>query len=303
LKTASIIINARAGSVADPEGLAQRACQAFEEAGVEVRAQAVDAPVLEQTLEREADRRPDALIVGGGDGTARTAARYAIEADAMLGVIPMGTMNLLARDLGIPADPDKAVCALAAGGSRTIDAATVNDTLYLHSSAVGLIPRLGEVRERARSGGFFRRPWRNIKALAAALRARRNRLHVSVDGGESVEAASVIVASNSVSSGGGWPGRFIRPRLDAGTLAVYRATHVGWLGTADFLLMLAGGGWESDPHLERIDARTAVIESSRERVRVSSDGEIERMDTPLRFEIKPRALRVLAPRDMSLDAS
>ncbi|MFZ8477895.1 diacylglycerol/lipid kinase family protein, partial [Staphylococcus aureus] len=76
--------------------------------------------------------RADELWVGGGDGTLRTAARHLAGTGKVFGVLPFGTMNLLARDLGVPLAPDQAIQALAAAPIDRIDIGRINGVPFLN---------------------------------------------------------------------------------------------------------------------------------------------------------------------------
>ena len=94
--------------------------------------------------------RHDTVIVGGGDGSVSAAVAAFSSSDKVLGVLPFGTMNLLARDLGMPSDPQAAVAALAAAVPRRIDLAEINGRPFHTLSGLGFFSHMARAREEVR---------------------------------------------------------------------------------------------------------------------------------------------------------
>ena len=84
-------------------------------------------------------RRP-LLIVGGGDGTISAAASALVGTETKLGILPLGTLNHFARDLGIPTDSTRPRKLIAAGKDRRVDVAEMNGRIFINNSAIGLYP-------------------------------------------------------------------------------------------------------------------------------------------------------------------
>jgi diacylglycerol kinase family enzyme len=238
---------------------------------------------------------PDALIVAGGDGTVRSIAERMLESDVPLGILPLGTMNVLARDLGVPGDLEGAVEALVSAPVDRIDVATVNGRPFLCSSTLAMMPHLGRLRERAR-GRLGPRALRQLgRALRLVWRYPRMRLTIVVDGQEyHVRTRAAVVSCNPLAAGPPpMPGR---DRLDAGRLAVYVTrdrTHWDLIAVAGNLFR---GSWQEDERIRTYEGKTVEVRSSElALMSVMSDGEIAQLSMPLRYEILPRALAVLAP--------
>ena len=210
------------------------------------------------------------LGVAGGDGSIGAVADVAIERDVPMVVVPFGTRNHFARDLGLePDDPLEALRAFS-GTERQVDVGRVNDRLFLNNVSLGLYARLVHRREshRRRREAFAR-----LRALAKLLR-HPGPLGVTIDG-RPVEARVVLVANNHYNLDLFSVGE--RERLDEGLLHL-NVAH-GWLPR----------NWE-----EQTGERFAV-DARAGRLLAAIDGEPEDLETPLRFEIQPRALRVLVP--------
>lgn len=293
-----VVINKRAGSVIGRDGdeLARVISHGFRHAGHDVTVELAKPDALAAaTRAAMASGTYDVVIVGGGDGTIRTAAELALEHGAVLGVIPLGTMNLLARDLGIPLDVAGAVDALAHGALTDIDVASVNDSIFLCNSLIGLPTRHAVERQRLRGANLIRGALTYLKKMRLML-ASRHRLEMVIDDGREkrvFRALSVAVTSNRYDEDAGIG--FVRSRLDGGHLTIYLALHRSGWRMVPSLVRAFFGRWSHDPQLEAISAKSLRISSSRRHMRVSNDGEVERLRLPLRYEISTRRLRVLAP--------
>jgi diacylglycerol kinase family enzyme len=244
-----------------------------DELAAEAERRGVDVHVLRQGEDAvELARRPDATALGmaGGDGSLAPIAEVAIERDLPFVCIPFGTRNHFARDLGL--DRDDPIGALAAfeGDERTVDVGRVDGRVFLNNVSVGLYAQLVHRREdhRRRSEALA-----GARALWLVLR-NRHRLRVTVDG-EEVPARILLVASNDYELSLFSLGE--RPSLTDGLLHLYTAS--GWLPRE----------WK-----DRSSA-AFTLNASERRIPGARDGEPVVLEPPVRFEIAPRALRVLVP--------
>lgn len=293
-----VIYNARSSALASRSGqpTEERLTELFTRRGVTPTLRSFDPATVREDVDVLLAARPDAVVVAGGDGTVMTVARHLLGADVPLGVLPAGTRNVLARDLGVPLEWDAALDAVLAAPIHLIDVARVNDQAFLCSSALAMMPHLGRVRENARgvTGWSLLKSW--IRGVRIWRRYPRMRLRVVVDGQEHlVRTRALVVTNNPLSfSSMSLPGR---DRLDTGHLAVYVTrgrAHRELFGIAP---RLVNGGWRADKLLDAYEGRTVEVSSPRlGMMSVMSDGELDQLETPLRYDIQPRRLAVLAPR-------
>ena len=129
------------------------------------------------TLARDAVRRGfDIIVAGGGDGTVNAVASAVVgHGTKKLGVLPIGTLNHFARDLGIPIELEDAIEVIFAGSERVVDVGEVNGRIFVNNSSVGLYPAIVRLRESLQKSGFGKFP----AAVWASLRivSRFRRLH------------------------------------------------------------------------------------------------------------------------------
>ena len=293
-----MVFNTRSGSLltGDEQSSGEQLTELFGRRGVAAELRAFDPQTVAADVRELLAGEPGAVFVAGGDGTVRAVAERMLGSDVPLGILPLGTMNVLARDLGVPNDLERAVEALLAAPVDWIDVATVNGIPFLCSSTLAMMPHLGRLRERARG----RIGLGSVRLLGRAVRLARRyprmRLTIVVDEQEYVaRTRAAVVSCNPLAAGPSpMPGR---ERLDTGRLAVY-VTHdrTNWDLVA-VAAKLFHGSWQQDKRIRRYEGTTVQVRSSAlALMSVMSDGEIAQLTMPLHYEIQPRALAVLAPK-------
>jgi diacylglycerol kinase family enzyme len=116
--------------------------------------------------QERARRHFDIVVVGGGDGSVSAAASVLAGSNISLGILPLGTLNHFARDLGLPLELEGAVRLIAAGRVRLVDVGEVNGRVFLNNSSLGIYPHLVAERDRYRRHG----PARWLAAVFALCR-------------------------------------------------------------------------------------------------------------------------------------
>jgi len=293
-----LVINDRAGTVvgADVRTVADRVALILAAAGHQVETEIVEPEQFDNSIKRILAMNPDALIVGGGDGTIRSAATVMIGSRPALGVLPLGTINRLARDLKIPLDYEAAARALATARIQDIDVAEVNGRLFLCNAILGLTTRFSITRQRLRGKAFQERLSGYTTAMRELLRSRR-RIRIRVSGGARalrLRVLSLAVTNNAYADEPSMS--MYRPRLDRGTLAVYASKHAsGWRMVMAACKALFGRLSGDSDVVQLTSPRLTVDVPRRRSVPLSIDGEIEELSTPLAFSVRPRALKVFVP--------
>lgn len=148
-----MFINNAAGSGGEPDQQVREITQAFRDVGVDAAVEAVDPQRLPEAMRAEWGRGVDAIVVAGGDGTISSAAGVAVDGDIVLGVLPMGTFNHFAKDLGMKPDLDAATRFLADAEITPVDVGEVNGVIFVNNASIGVYPRM--VRERQDSTPSF----------------------------------------------------------------------------------------------------------------------------------------------------
>ena len=248
-------------------------------------------------------KRPDALVVVGGDGMINLGTNLVAGTRVPLGLIPSGTGNDMARGLGIPHDDVEAAIrildAALTAGPRTIDAGKVTwtdaDTGEKGSRWFACALSAGFdaiVNERANSMRHPKGPSRYIVALLAELvRLKPIAYRVVLDGLPMETNAVLVALGNSVSLGGGMK---ITPeaQLDDGLFDVLVVAPLSRFAFLRIFPRVFAGTHISDPRVRIERAKTVRIEA--EGIVAYGDGE-RIAPLPIDVEIVAGALRVLAP--------
>ncbi|PWC32455.1 diacylglycerol kinase family protein [Azospirillum sp. TSO35-2] len=292
-----IILNQQAGSlVGRPIDAAKETIRtAFERHGATVDLHAVDGPQCTETIRRVLDSDAEMVVVGGGDGTLHSAVTLALPTGKALGVLPLGSLNLLARDLHIPLELEAAAQALAEGRLRAIDIAEVNGEPYTNSSILGFYPSVVQERERQRKQHRLLK-WPGAALALAKTLYRLPMLDVRLDWGDGPRRmrTPILVVSNNVYDDG-FGLILSRQALDAGKLGVYVARERNALAMLRLMGRLVAGSWKQDEALDTYAVTSLTVHSRRHHLRMVNDGEVRKMVAPLHYRIRPGALKVLAP--------
>lgn len=142
IRSAAMIVNARSRK---GKALFDRACARCDDLPFPVDAHAVEDPsTLEHVIERALAKKPDLLILGGGDGTISGLVDHIVGTQIVLAVLPLGTANSFARTLGIPMDVDGALDVIAGGKRRRIDLGMIDSDYFANGAAIGIAPRIAQ---------------------------------------------------------------------------------------------------------------------------------------------------------------
>lgn len=238
------------------------------------------------------------VVVGGGDGTLGCAAGALAEAGggAALGILPLGTRNHLAAELGIPTDLAAAVRLLATDARRRIDLGRVNGRHFVNNASIGFYPAMVERRDALRARLGLPKALANLPAAWATLaRARHHRLQLLLDGERRpVRTPLLFVGNNRYRLDRRAVGT--RARLDEGVLSVFAVGPRGRAGLVALALRTLAGRADPDGDYAALGAaRAFTVRPHRREIAVALDGEVARLRGPLRFECLPGALAVAAP--------
>lgn len=293
----TVIVNARAGTVleAGRDAFAARIVAAFAASGCAAEVRLVHPRELDDALSLAIENHDSIPVIAGGDGTLNGVLPVLLQASRPVGVLPLGTVNVLGRDLGLTGSIEEQIAALCQGEPVALDIGSVNDRLFHSLSGMGFFSLMAREREHARRRFPFSR------ALAFAVAATRSILFtqaVTVDiriGGERsvVEADAVLVTVNGF-EGAEWR----RPRLDGGVFEVHILKAGGIYSRCKAALSIVSGSWRTSDHLSSFTGDEVTLNRrDQRRGHVTFDGEVERKAGPLRYSLSPGAIRLIAARD------
>jgi diacylglycerol kinase family enzyme len=237
----------------------------------------------------------DAVVAAGGDGTVNAVASALAGSHTPLGVLPLGTFNHFAKDLGIPLGPEAAAKAIATGHTKRVDVGVVNDRIFVNNSSLGIYPDIVRERESLRQQGH--RKWPAFAMASARVLRNYRGLIVTITAGTStagVRTPFLFVGNNQYEVEGLRLGK--RARLDGGRLFAYLAPRVH-ARELPKLFALALIGRASEHHtLESFSTCELQVDTLQGGpLRVALDGEVVVMNTPLLYRSRPLMLNVLVP--------
>jgi YegS/Rv2252/BmrU family lipid kinase len=233
------------------------------------------------------------IVVGGGDGTYSAIARYFVGTAATLGVLPLGTGNAFARDLGIPSDVGQACRIVTEGKPVRVDLGRANDVNFLNVATVGLTTRvaLALTDPMKKRFGRFVYVIALIKALATV---RPFHVRLECDGVITEFSTLLLVIGNGRYHAGPF---LLSPTASIvdGRLTVYALATTHKAAFFRFALALVTGHQGNLPEVRTASPVRGVVLTIPER-RVTIDGEVAGA-TPLKFGVLPGALRVMVPHE------
>ena len=296
LRRFDIIINTRSGTPGKDD-LAAQVVERLSALGGEPRLYlARSAADLTRMVAAAAAGDADVVVAGGGDGTIATVAAALLDTPKTMGVLPLGTFNFFAQRVGVPLDTTAAIDVLATGTPSPMTVGEVNGRVFLNNSSIGLYPAVLQRREttyehvgRSRVAAYL------SVALVLVRSPRFLHLQLSADGAPLVRRTPLLfVAANRYQLDTfGMPGAHC---VDEGRLAAYVTRPLGSLEMWRLAMRGLVRGLDGVGELEVICAQELHVTLRGKRVRVALDGEIAKLRAPLRYRMRPDALRVLVPR-------
>ena len=292
-----VLLNRGGGAVAADPKIAGKVVRAFKKAGVEANIELLSGGELAKRAREITKRGDETLVVGGGDGTISSAASILVGTKTRLGILPLGTLNHFAKDLGIPERLGDAAKLIAEGAEQRVDVGEMNDRVFINNSAIGLYPLLVMDRDSQRERlGRPKLAAMIVASVRTLVRFGHQRLTLaSNDRKGVVDTPLLFVGNNDYETE--LPNAGKRKSLNDGKLCVLvmrKKTRRGFIGASVRALL----NRSRPDDMVRVDHVERLRVSSRKRMlAVSLDGEVVRAEPPLDYRIRKRALRVIAPRD------
>jgi YegS/Rv2252/BmrU family lipid kinase len=290
-----VVLNLTAGLGHSEEG-AERLRQTFARYGVEARVvTARSGTEIERHVDEALASGARIVVAGGGDGTISAVAARLRSTDVALGILPIGTLNHFARDLGIPVDAEAAVRVVAEGRRAAVDVGEVNGRAFINNASLGMYPDIVRDRKRQQRRLGRGKYWAMLWATLAFLRRSPfMRLHMEIHGeGRDCRSPFVFIGNNDYVMEGFTIGQ--RPSVRDGCLSIYTTQRCGRWALLRLAVRALFGRLHQADDFSSLRAERLRIDSHRRRMLVATDGEVTAMDTPLEFRVLPGALQVIVP--------
>jgi diacylglycerol kinase family enzyme len=259
----------------------------------------VETVLLDRGLDLEAlardavARGADCLGMAGGDGSQALVASVAVDAGLPFVCIPAGTRNHFALDLGLDReDPRSALYAFRDGVERRIDYATVNGRFFVNNASLGVYATIVQ-REDYREAKA-----ETTRTLLPELLGQTEQpfdLQFSDVAGNEIDGAFLVQVSNDPYVVAATADLSQRRRMDLGRLGVFAVSATTGTQAAQVVTLALAGHSDRSGHAFEFTAEEFEVRSRSGRAFVGIDGEALELETPLRFRIHPRGLRLLVP--------
>lgn len=232
------------------------------------------------------------FVVAGGDGSIHHVAQALVGTEGILGIVPVGSVNHLARDLDLPVGDWPAAFEIAVRGSvRQIDVGRINSQYFLNSVMLGIYPAISEFRERFRS---LHSRWRAyVKAMRMAMHHFPHvTLVVEYEGRvETLRTQMFVVSVNAydLTQTG-----IVSPKttFNDGRLAVYSLSFMSRVQFVGVVAKYLRGRIGDVPGFRSLRTTHLRLDTGKRRLRVAIDGELVELDTPLQIAAVPSSLLV-----------
>ncbi len=238
---------------------------------------------------------PDVVVAAGGDGTCNLVAQCLRESEspAKFGIIPLGSANGLAKELGISEVPEEAIQILFKGGEKPLDALQINEEyLCLHLSDLGLNARLIEEFEKNESDsrgmlGYFK------QLLHELVNLEPKTFHIRTAEKQFTVKGHMIAIANATKYG---TGAILNPRGDIGDgkFEICIVREFPAVAIVPLTIKFFNGNIEESEFVEIFSCQEVEI-SNDDKVTLQVDGEIVGNPSRVTAKIYPAAFRVLVP--------
>jgi diacylglycerol kinase family enzyme len=235
------------------------------------------------------------VVAGGGDGTVSAVAGVVAGTNVALGVLPMGTLNHFAKDVGIPQDLEAAVRTVLTGRVTKVDVGEVNGRVFVNNSGTGPYPHIVRQREEQQRHGLAKSAAFVLAVWSVLRRYSRLRVKLRLDDAEALARLTpfLFVGNNRYEIAGLEIGS--RRSLDSGRLWVCMPPRAGRRNLIGMALR-AFMGQLTENEINALEVEEFWAHPRTSRVNVTTDGEVSVMHSPLHYRIRPRALGVVVPK-------
>jgi diacylglycerol kinase family enzyme len=302
--SALVLINAHAGTVRSMgvDHVSQKITKALSPHFLKTKVSLFSGDIADAFNEEAMTDKFDVLVAGGGDGTLAAAARVVLEHPGLiLGVLPLGTMNLFTQSLGFPPSQDATLALYGTTMPVAVDVGQANDQIFVHQFSLGLQPKMARLRERM---GYRSRLTKMIGSLRAflllAFRSRHVRVDMETDGTvRRVKAPLLAVTNNLLSEKDGYR---IAKSMEDGVLGIYELKDLSLRGLIPIGRDYLARRIHENPLIEVSSGRSVTLSKPSEKnhnrhskTAATIDGELVYFKFPITIEVRRKSLHVLRP--------
>jgi YegS/Rv2252/BmrU family lipid kinase len=232
------------------------------------------------------------IVAVGGDGTCNLVAQTIVNTDKLMGILPLGSANGLATELGIPKNLNDALQLLITGKVKTIDTILINNMLCLHIRDIGLNARVIKRFEEDQIRGIYGYTKHFFKELWGS---RPFKVDLITGGKKTKKKAHVVAIANASRYG---TGVIINPngKMDDGEFEVVIVKPYPFFGLFSLAAAIFMGYLDKIKYAEIKNCKSVLLFKNKKQL-LHIDGEIIEEAEKIEAKINPTSLKVIVPRD------
>lgn len=251
----------------------------------------------DEIAKQAAAQGAELVIAAGGDGTLHAVASGLVGTNSTLGIIPIGTMNNIARSLHIPEDIEQACDVIASDFTCLIDVGKLNDHIFLEVAGVGLEAALFPAAEEFKSHGWFSTLQGIIKALFTLFTFKSTRFRIAFDNHKTHSFKAVQVSICNSPYYGARLQFAPNALMDDGFLDVLIYKNLSKFEFMRHAFSISQGKRDVEPRIKHHRVKTISIATDQP-MEVHADGDPQGF-TPVTISIVASILRVRVPKDIA----
>jgi YegS/Rv2252/BmrU family lipid kinase len=292
---AALIVNSSAGKFVNSKNLLNDFKMLFARHNIDILSYDLKKENIEEIIDDAARKNIETIIVAGGDGTLRSVAQVIEGRKFILGIIPAGTLNHFARDLGIPFDTEEAVKVVSERNFTDVDAGCVNGLFFLNNASLGLYPRTVKKRdEQVETLG--RNKWAALVFAFAGIFRRFPLFTVELElEGKRIRRTSPVIfignnfyEMNLFSLG-------TREKLNEGKLCLYIVRCKNRWRFFVMLVHIVFNRLDQNKDFESYVTGKLNIITKKKKITAALDGEVMKLENKIHIQSLPKAIKVLVP--------
>lgn len=283
MNTIAIVINNKAKNAA----AAKEFLDGFQGAHIPYKLYETDPDKLVSIL-KKCVTKYQIILVGGGDGTIRTAAQYCAHTSVILGVLPLGTLNHFSKELALPDNIADIIDSIKHQHTLTIDVAEVNGTIFINNSSIGFYPKFADTRDRYSK--IYNKWLSYIPGIIESLKKHKSfTLDIKSKKINCSLHTSFLMISNNLYSYE-FPATIKRVGFQKSVLGLYYFKQ----GKIELFKILKSLFYNSDDfEIHQSKSPIEIHFPNQEEITISLDGDTLKIKTPLIYKIVPKSLNIL----------
>jgi diacylglycerol kinase family enzyme len=291
----AVILNKSANAIKNDKELSSEIIlKKFKSFNIDCDIKFVEGKYLEDTAKQALSDGYNAVVAGGGDGTISSIASALAGSSVPLGILPLGTLNHFAKDLKIPMDFDEAVKTISKMITKTIDVGEVNGRVFINNSSIGFYPKIVSYRKlhskRLRMNKWlamiiaFFNVFRSFPLVEVKLHSEKDVIKI--------KTPFVFIGNNYYQVDLFNVGE--RANINKGELYIYFPRTKGRISMLRFALLALSNNLKQAEDFVIESSENITLETKKKYLKVSADGEVYKLESPLHYKIKPLSLKVIA---------